>query len=84
MIDKELQEYYEARFSMFASKGWLDLMEDSKKMYESLNQVLPITTESELHLRRGQLDLLNWLLNLRGATEMAYDQLMSGDSGNES
>jgi hypothetical protein len=80
-MDKQLQRYYDSRFSMMATEGWQDLMEDVQKMYDSLNQVMPITTESELHLRRGQLDLLNWLLNLKPASEAAYEQLMSGDSG---
>ncbi len=80
MIDQKLQKYYEDRFSMMSSQGWQDLMDDVQKMYDSLNQVMPITTEQDLHLRRGQLDLLNWLLNLKGASETAFEQLMSGDS----
>lgn len=81
MIDKKLQSYYENRFSMMATEGWQDLMDDVQKMYDSLNQVMPIQTESELQLRRGQLDMLNWLLNLKPASEAAFEQLMSGDSG---
>lgn len=82
MLDKNLQKYYESRFEMMATQGWQDLMEDAQKMFDSLNQVMPITTEQDLHLRRGQLDLLNWLLNLKSASEVSYEQLMSGDSGN--
>ena len=81
MIDKKLQSYYDERFSMMATKGWLDLMEDAQLMFNSLNQVMPITNESDLQLKRGQLDILNWLLNLKPASETAFEQLMSGDSG---
>ncbi len=80
-MDKKLQDYYESRFAMMATQGWADLMEDVQKMYDSLNQVMPIQTEQELHLRRGQLDLLNWILTLKQSSEQTFEQLMSGDSG---
>lgn len=81
MIDKKLQSYYENRFSMMATEGWKELLEDAQQMYDSLNQVLPIQNETELQLKRGQLDILNWILNLKPASEAAFEQLMSGDSG---
>jgi hypothetical protein len=80
MIDKKLQSYYENRFSMMATEGWQELMEDAQTMFDSLNQVLPIQNETELQLKRGQLDILNWLLNLKPASEAAFEQLMSGDT----
>jgi hypothetical protein len=80
MIDQKLQSYYENRFSMMATSGWQDLMEDAQQMFNSLNQVMPIQNETELQLRRGQLDILNWLLNLKPASEAAFEQLMSGDT----
>lgn len=80
-MDSKLQSYYDERFSMMATKGWQDLMEDAQLMFNSLNQVMPITNESDLQLKRGQLDILNWLLNLKPASETAFEQLMSGDSG---
>lgn len=81
-MDKKLQSYYENRFSMMASEGWRELIEDAEELYKSLNNVMPINTEQELHLKRGQLDILNWIINLKGVTEQSYEQLMSGDSGN--
>jgi hypothetical protein len=80
MIDKKLQSYYENRFSLMATPGWQDLMEDAQQLFDSLNQVLPIQNETDLHLKRGQLDILNWLLNLKPASEAAFEQLMSGDT----
>jgi hypothetical protein len=79
-MDKKLQSYYENRFSMMATDGWKDLMEDAQQVFDSLNQVLSIQNETDLHLKRGQLDILNWLLNLKPASEAAFEQLMSGDT----
>ena len=84
MIDKKLQSYYEERFSMMATKGWNDLVEDAQAMFTALNNVLPIQNEAELQLKRGQLDILNWLINLKSVTEQTYEQLMSGDSSDGS
>jgi hypothetical protein len=83
MIDKKLQEYYESRFAMMTTQGWLDLMEDAQNMFNSLNQVLPIQNETDLQLKRGQLDILQWLISLKDVSEQSYEQLLSGDTANE-
>ena len=84
MIDKKLQSYYESRFSMMATDGWKDLMEDAENMFKALNNVLPIQNETELQLKRGQLDILNWILTLKESSTQSFEQLMSGDSSDDS
>jgi hypothetical protein len=79
-MDEKLKKYYEARWEMMATTGWQDLMEDAQQLFDSLNQVLPIQNETDLQLKRGQLDILNWILNLKPASEAAFEQLMSGDT----
>lgn len=83
-MDEKLKAYYEARFSMMATDGWKDLIEDAQKIFDALNNVLPIQNESELNLKKGQLDILQWLLSLKGSSEQSYEQLMSGDSADGS
>ena len=78
-MDEKLQAYYEARFSMMATDGWKDLIEDAQKIFDALNNVLPIQNESELNLKKGQLDILQWLLSLKGSSEQSYENLLSGD-----
>lgn len=79
--DKKLQKYYEARWEMMASEGWTELMEDAQEMFNSLNHVLSIQNDADLHLKKGQLDILMWLLNLKSASEQAYASLQ--DSSGE-
>jgi hypothetical protein len=81
MIDTKLQSYYEDRFSMMATQGWTDLIDDADAMHKSLNQVMPIQNEAELHLRRGQLDILNWILTLQESSSQSYEQLINDSSG---
>jgi hypothetical protein len=81
MIDKKLQSYYESRFSMMATEGWQDLMEDAQTMFNSLNHVLSIQNESDLMVKKGQLDLLQWLITLKPASEQAYESLINDSAG---
>lgn len=74
-MDKELQKYYEERFSMMGSTGWKDLTIDIESMIDSLNNIGSITDEKTLHFRRGEMSILVWLKNLRGVSEQAYEEL---------
>lgn len=81
MIDKTLQQYYEERFSMMATPGWQDLMDDAQNMFNGINHVLAIQDEKDLHLKRGQLDLLQWLLSLKKVSEQSYESLINDSAG---
>jgi hypothetical protein len=75
----ELQAYYENRFSMMAAQGWQDLVDDATEMFKAVNNLAPVATEQDLYYRKGQLDILQWLLSLRDSSAAAYEQLSSGD-----
>ena len=74
-MEKELQKYYEERFSMMGSVGWKDLTIDIESMIDSLNNISSITDDKTLHFRRGEMSILIWLKNLRGVSEQAYEEL---------
>jgi len=74
-MNKELQTYYEERFSMMATIGWRDLMEDVERMIEPLNNIATITDERSLQYRKGELSILTWLQNLKQVSERAYEDL---------
>jgi hypothetical protein len=71
----ELQKFYDEAFTMMATQGWQDLMEDVKKIADSYDKLSSVTETHSLDFRRGQLDILNWLLGLRAAYEETYDDL---------
>jgi hypothetical protein len=83
-MNKELEQYYEARFDMMAGKGWLDLIDDIQKMYDARNHVLGVQSEQDLYFKKGQLDVLQWLLTLKQSSEEVFEQLKSGDSADGS
>jgi hypothetical protein len=74
-MQKELQDYYENRFSMMATRGWVDLVEDVQIMMDSTDTLAGVDTEQQLQFRKGELSILNWLKNLRDASSEVYDQL---------
>lgn len=78
-MEKELQKYYEARFGLFASQGWKDLTEDLQSMVETYSEIGKINTVEDLYIRKGQLDILNWLLGLKEISEQAYEELNAED-----
>lgn len=75
----ELQKYYDDRFSMMAMQGWQDLSEDAKGIFTAVNNLAPVQNELDLFYRKGQLDILQWILSLKESSATAYDQLLSGD-----
>ena len=74
-MDKDLQDYYEARFDMMATRGWNDLMEDVDKMAISYNNLFEVSNEAELNFKKGQIDILLWLLSLKETSEQAWMEL---------
>lgn len=78
-MDHELQKYYEDRFSTMATKGWKDFIEDVETFYENYNRVNTIETFEEFHKRKGQLDILQWILSLKDVSEQTYEELQQED-----
>ena len=71
----ELKKYYEDRFTMTASQGWLDLLEDIQIMLDNYNNLTTINSVEDLYKRQGQIDILNWIKSLREVSERAYEEL---------
>jgi hypothetical protein len=74
-MDKELQVYYEETFSMMATSGWSLLMEDFQALKTSLNDLSTVTDTQDLYFRKGQLDILNLVLQRKEICEKAYEEL---------
>lgn len=78
-MQKELQEYYENRFSMMATQGWIDLMEDVDLMLKATDTLAGVDTEQTLQFKKGEISILHWLKNLRDASAEVYDQLTQAE-----
>jgi hypothetical protein len=73
--DRELQQFYEHRFDLFVQAGWKDLIEDFKELAATVGDITKCVDEADLWYRRGQMDMINYLINLQSLTEAAYEEL---------
>jgi hypothetical protein len=76
-MERELQDYYEDRFATMATKGWIDFIEDTQNLFDTYNKINTAESFEEFHKRKGQLDILQWILSLKDASEQAYEELQN-------
>ncbi len=74
-MDIKLQKYYEDRFATMSTQGWTDFIEDVQALFDAYNQISTVESHEELHKRKGQLDILQWILTLKNVSEQAYEEL---------
>lgn len=75
MLDKDLQEYYEEQFGMFTSKGWKDFTEDMQNLYDAVYDLNTVENLETLFFRKGQLDILNLILERKKTYESTWEEL---------
>ncbi len=75
----ELQKYYEEQFSMMATEGWKDIIEDFKELEKNLSNVRTVADDHTLHFRLGQLDILDLILKRKDTCEKVYEELQHED-----
>ena len=73
-------EFYERRFDLFAQEGWKDLVEDFEQLKKNLSDLAQISTEQDLWYRKGQIEMINYLIQLKTLTEQAYEEGINEDS----
>ena len=75
MQDKEIQDFYEEQFNMFSSKGWTDFLEDLQELYTAVDDLASVENEQTLWFRKGQLDVIQLILDRRAACERVWTEL---------
>ena len=76
-MDEKLEKYYENRFSMLITPGWKELIEDVTAMRDATDRLGGIKTEQDLHYKKDELSIINWLLGLESMTNDAFTGLTS-------
>lgn len=60
--------------------GWKDFIEDTQTLFDAYNQVSTIETFEEFHKRKGQIDILQWILTLQQVSEQTYKELQDEEA----
>ena len=74
------QKFLEDRLGMTEKDGWLDLIQDLQNLEESIAKLDNINSEKDLWEAKGQLRILNWIINLENAANLALEELQNGNS----
>ena len=73
-------QFLEDRISMTGTDGWLDLLEDLKNLEKNIVNLDNIKSEKDLWEIKGQLRVINFILSLENATNLALEELQNGNS----
>ena len=74
-LDQETQQYYDNYFTLFSTDGWKQLIEELKQNALVINSVEATKDTNDLYMRKGQINVLAYILNLESTTNTNYDEL---------
>jgi hypothetical protein len=78
-IDQETEQYYNTYFDLFRTAGWKQLIEELTQNALVINSVEATKDANDLYLRKGQLNVLAYLVNFETTTNNNYDELTKSD-----
>ena len=78
-IDQETEQYYNTYFDLFRTPGWKQLIEELTQNALVINSVEATKDANDLYLRKGQLNVLAYLINFETTTNNNYDELTKSD-----
>jgi len=78
-IDQETEQYYNKYFDLFRTAGWKQLIEELTQNALVINSVEATKDANDLYLRKGQLNVLAYLVNFETTTNNNYDELTKSD-----
>ena len=78
-MPKTDEAFLSDRINMTRSEGWLDLVEEIENLEGSITNIDNINSEQDLWAIKGQLRIINFLLSLDTATNLALEELQDGN-----
>jgi len=68
-VDREAEKHYEALVDMFSTDGWKVLMDELSNNALQINSVEAAKDNDDLHFRKGQLNILAFMLNMESTID---------------
>lgn len=73
-MTQEEELYYRNLFDVFGTQGWKQIVERLQEQVDGYN-ILYIQNEQQLNMVKGELNILNQLINLQATAEAAYESV---------
>jgi len=73
-VDKDLENYFEKYWELFASEGWHQFIEDMEDNRTLMSDMMAVKDANDFYYRKGQLEALNRIVNFQSALEAAYKE----------
>ena len=67
-------QFLEDRLSMMETEGWRDLIQDLENLENSVSNIDTMNSEQDLWHAKGQLLMINLVLSLQSATNLALEE----------
>ena len=67
-------QFLEDRLSMMETEGWRDLIQDLENLEDSASSINSMNSEQDLWFAKGQLLMINLVLSLQSATNLALEE----------
>jgi hypothetical protein len=68
-MDKETEQYYNSLQDIFVMEGWKELMKELSANALNINIVEATRDNDDLNFRKGQLNILAFILNLESTVD---------------
>jgi hypothetical protein len=68
-MDKETEKYYNSLQDIFVMEGWKELMKELSANALNINTVEATRDNDDLNFRKGQLNILAFILNLESTVD---------------
>jgi hypothetical protein len=78
-MPKTDEKFLVDRLEMTETEGFIDLVADLKNLEESIGNLNNINSEQDLWVIKGQLRIINFIVNLENATHLALEELQDGN-----
>ena len=68
-MEREEEKHYQALKDMFRTEGWKVLMDELRNNAIQINSVEATKDNKDLYFRKGQLNILAFMLNMESTVE---------------
>mgnify|MGYP000742251929 FL=1 len=77
-MDPEVEKYYNNFFDLFTTEGWKQLLVDLEDNVKAINSVESVTDANDMYFKKGQINVLNNLLNMEYITNNSFEEIKNG------